>query len=40
MSVAVFAYGSLVSRASAAETLGRDDVDLEPATLTGRRRGC
>lgn len=39
MSVAVFAYGSLVSRASAAETLGRDDVDLEPATLTGRRRG-
>jgi len=38
MSIAVFAYGSLVSRPSAAITLGREDVDLHPATLTGWRR--
>lgn len=39
MSVALFAYGSLVSRASAAATLGRDDLEVAPATLAGRRRG-
>ncbi len=39
MSIAVFAYGSLVSRPSAALTLGRAAVDLHPATLTGWRRG-
>lgn len=38
MSVAVFAYGSLVSRASAATTLGRDVAELRPAALTGSRR--
>jgi cation transport regulator ChaC len=38
MSVAVFAYGSLVSPASAAATLGRSDVEAFPATLAGRRR--
>lgn len=39
MSVAVFAYGSLVSRESAATTLGRDDLVLAPGRLTGWRRG-
>jgi len=39
LSVAVFAYGSLVSRPSAAATLGRDDLDVRPAALAGRRRG-
>jgi len=39
MSIAGFAYGSLVSRPSAALTLGRAAVDLHPATLTGWRRG-
>jgi len=38
MSVAVFAYGSLVSAASAAETLGRP-VEPLAAVLSGRRRG-
>ena len=38
MSVAVFAYGSLVSPASAAATLGRDDIEATPAALAGRRR--
>ncbi|GIK76950.1 MAG: gamma-glutamylcyclotransferase [Thermoleophilia bacterium] len=38
MSTAVFAYGSLVAAASAAETLSRP-VAPEPATLTGFRRG-
>jgi cation transport regulator ChaC len=32
---AVFAYGSLVSAASAAETLGRDSADPRPAVLGG-----
>lgn len=36
--LAVFAYGSLVSPASAAETLGRE-VRPEPAELAGWRRG-
>jgi cation transport regulator ChaC len=38
VSLAVFAYGSLVSRPSAAATLERGDLDLVAATLTGRRR--
>ena len=38
MSVAVFAYGSLVSPASAAATLGRSDVEAVPAALAGQRR--
>jgi len=38
MSVAVFAYGSLVSPASAAATLGRSGVEAVPAALAGRRR--
>jgi len=37
--LAVFAYGSLVSRASAAATLGREPAPFEPAVLTGWRRG-
>ena len=37
--LAVFAYGSLVSRASAAATLGRDPGPLEPIVLRGWRRG-
>ena len=37
--IAVFGYGSLVSRASVAVTLGRDfEPELIPATLTGWRR--
>jgi hypothetical protein len=36
--VAVFGYGSLVSRASIAETLGRDAPPPLPATLPGWRR--
>lgn len=39
MSFAIFAYGSLVSRPSAGATLGRDDLEIVPATLTGHRRG-
>lgn len=39
MSVAVFAYGSLVSRSSAAATIGGGDPEVEPATLAGWRRG-
>ena len=35
---AVFAYGSLVSRASIAATLGREAGDVWPATLQGWRR--
>ena len=38
MSLAVFAYGSLVSAASAAATLGRP-IELEPAALAGWGRG-
>lgn len=38
MSAAVFAYGSLVAAASAAETLGKRSVTLRPATLRGWRR--
>jgi cation transport regulator ChaC len=38
MSTAVFAYGSLVSAASAAETLGSRSVTLRPAVLRGWRR--
>ncbi len=38
MSAAVFAYGSLVAAASAAEALGRP-VTPEPATLAGWMRG-
>ena len=38
MNVAVFAYGSLVSPASAAATLGRSGVEAVPAALAGRRR--
>ncbi len=38
MSSAVFAYGSLVSRPSAAATLGRDDVEIRPASLRGHVR--
>ena len=38
MNVAVFAYGSLVSPASAAVTLGRSGVEVVPAALAGRRR--
>src|SRR4051812_47157940 len=34
----VFAYGSLVSAASAAETLGRDRVTPRPAVLSGWQR--
>ena len=34
----VFAYGSLVSAASAAETLGRDRVTPHPAVLFGWQR--
>ncbi len=34
----MFAYGSLVSAASTAETLGRDRPELHPATLVGWRR--
>lgn len=34
----VFAYGSLVSAASAAETLGRDEVLVQPAVLRGWER--
>jgi cation transport regulator ChaC len=37
--LAVFAYGSLVSRASAEGTLGRPLGRFEPATLRGWRRG-
>jgi cation transport regulator ChaC len=37
--LAVFAYGSLVSRASAELTLGRPLGRFEPATLRGWRRG-
>lgn len=37
--LAVFAYGSLVSRASAAATLGRELDAFEPAVLHGWRRG-
>lgn len=36
--IAVFGYGSLVSRASIAATLGRDAPPPEPATLPGWRR--
>lgn len=36
---AVFAYGSLVSSESAAQTLGREPVELIPARLEGWRRG-
>ena len=36
--VAVFAYGSLVSRASVAETLGHDAAAPVPARLAGWRR--
>ena len=36
--VAVFAYGSLVSRASVAETLGHDATPPVPARLAGWRR--
>jgi cation transport regulator ChaC len=39
MRIAVFAYGSLVSRASAAETIGHPDTPPSPASLTGWRRG-
>jgi hypothetical protein len=39
LTVAVFVYGSLVSRTSAAETIGRPDAPSRPATLTGWRRG-
>jgi cation transport regulator ChaC len=39
MSLAVFAYGSLVSAPSAALTLGRGVIELQPATLRGWRRG-
>lgn len=35
----MFAYGSLVSPASAAATIGRDRPALRPATLSGWRRG-
>ena len=35
---AVFAYGSLVSRASIASTLGREAAGVWPATLPGWRR--
>ena len=38
MSAAVFAYGSLVSAASAAETLGKRHVEPRPAALRGWRR--
>ena len=38
MKAAVFAYGSLVSAASAAETLGRRSVEPRPAVLRGWRR--
>ncbi len=34
----VFAYGSLVSAVSAAETLGRDEALVQPAVLRGWRR--
>jgi cation transport regulator ChaC len=37
--LAVFAYGSLVSRASAAATIGREPDPFEPAVLRGWRRG-
>jgi cation transport regulator ChaC len=36
--LAVFAYGSLVSRASVAETLGHDATPPAPARLSGWRR--
>lgn len=36
--LAVFAYGSLVSTASAAETLGRAVTEVTPARLAGHRR--
>lgn len=36
--VHLFVYGSLVNRASAEETLGREVGAMEPATLTGWRR--
>jgi len=39
MSIAIFAYGSLVSRPSAMATLGRKDLEIVPATLAGQRRG-
>src|SRR5436190_19477520 len=38
MSIAVFAYGSLVSPPSFARTLGREPVELIPARLLGWRR--
>jgi hypothetical protein len=38
VSTANFAFGSLVSAASAAETLGRPSVEPRPAILRGRRR--
>ena len=38
MRIAVFGYGSLVSRASFAETLGREPADVVPARLNGWRR--
>lgn len=38
MSTAIFAFGSLASATSAAETLGRRSVEPRPAILRGRRR--
>jgi hypothetical protein len=38
MSLALFAYGSLVSPRSFAQTLGREPADLIPARLPGWRR--
>lgn len=37
-SIQLFGYGSLVNRASAVETLGREVGDLQPAVIGGWRR--